>query len=142
MFFWRALNGSEVVRTLTGDRIYNTADDSVENEEDTRVPYCIITNNGGLNESESKDFGCEGSEDIENIGIEIAATSREELAMIAKAVRKAVKEAAADFDDSDAEELEFWLEDYSVSWGEVMFDPFKPCFWQMISYHCNTTASE
>lgn len=141
-FFYSAIAKSQAVQDATGGRIYNTADDSVENEEDTQVPYVIITNNGGQNQTESKDDVGESDTDTDNISIEIAATSREQLADIAKSVRKAVKAAFADFDDEDAVSFGFFLEDYTMSYGPVNFDEWKPCFWQTLNYQCETTAEE
>ena len=141
-FFYSAIAKSQAVQDATGGRIYNTADDSVENEEDTLTPYIIITNNGGQNVTEDKDDVGESMTDSDSISVEIAANNREQLAIIATAVRKAVKEAFADFDDEDAVSLGFFLQDYTMSYGPVNFDEWKPCFWQTLNYQCETTAEE
>lgn len=135
-FFYSAIAKSQAVQDATGGRIYNTADDSVENEEDTLTPYIIIANNGGQNQTESKDDVGESDTDTDNISIEIAATSREQLADIAKAVRKAVK---AEFADTVEDSM---IYDYTFSYGPVNFDEWKPCYWQTLNYQCETTAEE
>lgn len=141
-FFYQAIAADATITGATGGRIYNTADDSVENEEDTQVPYVIITNQGGQNVVEDKDDTGESDTDQDNISIEVAATSREELHAICVAIRKAVKQAFADFTDEDAETLGFTIEDYNLNYGPVSFDPWKPCFWQTLNYQCETTAEE
>lgn len=135
-FFYQAIAASEVVKEATDGRIYNTADDSVENEADTQVPYVIITNNGGQNNVEDKDDVGESDTDTDNISIEIAATSREQLATIATAIRKAVK---AEFAESVVGDT---IIDYTFSYGPVNFDEWKPCYWQNLNYQCETTAEE
>lgn len=141
-FFYQAIAASEVVQEATDGRIYNTADDSVENEEETLTPYIIIMNNGGQNLTEDKDDVGESMTDSDSISVEIAANTREQLATIATAVRKAVKAAFADFDDEDAARLGFFLQDYQMTYGPVNFDEWKPCYWQTLNYQCETTAEE
>lgn len=140
-FFFKAIAADATITEATGGRIYNTADDSVENEEDTQVPYVIITNQGGQNVVEDKDDAGESGTDQENISIEIAATSREELYGIAKAVRLAVKDAFADSAELGADG-EPGIFDYQVSWGPINFDEWKPCYWLVLNYVCETTAEE
>lgn len=138
-FFYRAIAHNATALTLTEARIFNTADESVDDAEDTRVPYVIITNNGGRNDTGSKDDQGESDTDIDNISVEIAATSREQLHEIAEAIRAAIKQAFSDFGD-EYSDLGFWLNDYTFSYGPVNYDAFKPCYWQTLNYECETSA--
>lgn len=139
-FFWKALRESAEVIEVTDGRIFNTADDSVEPEhpEQTKVPYAIIMNNGTQNQVDSKDDGVESDYDNDSISIEIAATTRSELADIAQLVRETIRTAADNFSDEEETELGFRLIGYTFTASAVQFDPWKPCFWQNLNYVCET----
>lgn len=139
-FFWKALRESAEAIEVTDGRIFNTADDSVEPDEPdkTAIPYIMILNNGTQNQVESKDDGIESDYDNDSIALEIAASTREELADIAELVRKTIRKAAEEFTRDDGAELGFNLIDYTFSSSGVQFDPWKPCFWQNLNYACET----
>jgi len=140
-FFFKSLKEDEDVMDAVDGRIINTADTTVDPEsaDDTEIPYIIITNEGTVNDEESKDSVGESDTDTDTISIVIAAKTRSELADVAKLVRKTIKAAFADMDDETAESLGFWLNDYSFTASGVNFDEWKPCMWQTLNYKCETT---
>lgn len=96
-----------------------------------------MTFDGLTNGGWTKDSGYEGGEDRVQIGIEIAARTRQQLAGLAVAVRQTVRsylENVAD-DDEDYPLVPF---DYTFSSEAVQYDSLKPCYWQTLRYDCST----
>lgn len=136
-FFYKALKESADIIEVTEGRIYNTIDDELD-PDSSALPSILILNEGTQNQTESKDDGMESETDIDSIMIGISARSRKELADIATLVRKVIKEKANNFDDDDAEELGFYLNDYTFTSSAVTWDQMKPCYWQELNYQCET----
>ena len=142
MVFFAALKASTEVEGLTEGRIYNTAipgtDDDVDNEP---VPYIVVTYDGMNNEEQTKDDPYEGDTDIVSIGVEITANDREQLAALADSVRVAVSDFVANYqpEENDANDLTDELpEGFTVSAQAVMYDPWKPCYYQVLNWRCET----
>ena len=139
--FFDALAASTDIAALVGDRIYNTAIPGTDEDADNEpVPYIIVTFDGLNNEDYTKDNDYEGDTDIVQIGIEIAANDRQELANIAGLVRSAVDNYFANYEPQAGEEdmTEEIPDDYSFSAQAIQYDPWKPCFWQVLNYRCDT----
>lgn len=145
MVFFRAMKESRELSEMVGEQIFNTAipgtDSDVDNVE---VPYIVVKYDGMNNEDATKDDPYEGDTDIVNIGVEIAARSREGLADIADAVRRAVSSFCQNYDyeeddDGIADEIP---EGFTLSAQAVQYDPWKPCFWQVLSWRCETKRIE
>ena len=119
-------------------RIYNTSID-VPDEEllNEPVPYIIITFDGMQNEGFTKDNDWEGDTDKVQVSIEVTAEDRETLGAIVTAIRQVViayftniEPTAADFD--------LVPDDYTLSAGQIQYDSIKPCYWQTLTYNCDT----
>ena len=123
-------------------RIYNTAipvpDEDLDN---VPVPYIIVMYNGMTNDNTTKD-DYESDTDTVNIGIEVAATTRGQLATIMQMIRDAVRNFFSNYtppEDDDAEDLSDEIPiDYQVSATDVRYDAYKPCHWQVLNYQCDT----
>jgi hypothetical protein len=91
------------------------------------------------NDVETKDDPYEGDSDSVNISIEIAAKTRPELGQLAEAVRRQVHQYFVDADPDD-EDADLIPHDYQFSAQAVIYDSSKPCYWQVLSYQCDTNA--
>ena len=139
--FFDAMNSSTDLAALVGDRIYNTAIPGTDEDIDNvPVPYIVVTFDGLNNEDYTKDNDFEGDTDIVQIGIEVAANDREELANIANLIRSTVDNYFANYEPSAGEEdlTDEIPEDYSFSAQAVQYDAWKPCYWQVLNYRCDT----
>jgi len=142
--FYAALKSNAELVGLVGDRIESTAipvpDDEFLNEP---VPFIIITFDGLQNDGFTKDNSYEGCEDTVQIGIEIDAENREQLGVIAEMVRATVISFFENYTpptDPGAEDLTQLIPDnYTFSAGPIQYDPIKPCFFQTLTYNCDTT---
>ena len=139
IIFYNALAANEQLMLLVGDRVYNTADENGgEFGENTPVPYIINTFDGLANDQSTKD-SYEGATDKVTVSVEIAAGSRDELAIIAEAVRRAIREYFESRVSTDAD-YELVPYDYDLQAGPVQYDWMKPCYWQTLSYTCDVKA--
>ena len=162
LIFFDALSAdTELMQTL-GNRLYNTAIPMPDADADkVPLPYCIITFDGMNNQDTTKDDPYEGGTDQVQIGIEVAAKTREQLGVIMRRIRKIIHEdfmfvwGYADLRDTNDVQLEdtngFRLRvmreydeivnripyNYTVSAQAVQYDPWKPCFWQVLNYQCD-----
>lgn len=136
--FYSALKAnSTLVQTVEG-RIYNTAiplpDDECLNEP---VPYIIISFDGLGNTGYTKDNSYEGCTDEVKISIEVVANDREQLGELTKTIRQTV----IDFfesDDHTQAELELIPNSYTFTASQVSYDADKPCYFQTLTYNCDT----
>ena len=137
--FYNALLSSSELTSLVGDRIYNTSiavpDEDLLNEP---VPYIIITFDGMQNEGYTKDNSFEGDTDKVQIGIEITADNREALGTLTQAVRDAVIAYFEDQEGHASQDYDLVPQDYTLSSGPVQYDPIKPCYYQTLTYNCDT----
>lgn len=145
IIFITALQQSQAIANIVGDRIYGTAiplpDEDAEN---VPVPYIIVTYDGMQNDAGTKDNLYEGSEDRVQIGIEVAAPSRPQLALLTQTVRDVIKAqfiANIEAMDAGSEDDDLMLTplDYQLTASAVQYDGDKPCYWQVLNYACVTT---
>lgn len=127
--FYEALKTATPILQMTGGRIFNTVYPEVAEDKD-EIPYIIIAHDGVQNRTDSKDDIGEGSTDIETISILIVAGDRERspLATLAQLVRSRIRQAANQWD----------IYDYTFSAGPVQYDMYKPCYYQTLTYVCET----
>ena len=137
--FYNALSSSSDLAAYVDDRIYNTSipvpDDDLLNEP---VPYIIITFDGMQNDGYTKDNSFEGDTDKVQIGIEITAANRQDLGTIADLVRTIVIAYFEDTEGHTIDDYDLVPEDYAITAGPVQYDPVKPCFFQTLTYNCDT----
>lgn len=133
---------AELMAMLPAKDVYNTAIALPEAKAaNAPVPYLIVTFDGMQNEDETKDDGYEGGTDKVQISIEIAAKKRPQLGTIATMVRQTVRDYFKNIEDTD-ELYDEVPEDYTLTAGPVNYDELKPCYWQVLTFQCDTKVIE
>jgi hypothetical protein len=141
IIFVKALrDDEELMAKLAAGDVYNTAialpDEDLDNAP---LPYVIVSFDGLTNDIDTKDDPYESDSDAVNISIEIAARTRPELCQLAEAVRHQVHQYFLDADPTD-EDADLIPHDYQFSAQAVNYDSLKPCYWQVLTYQCDTNA--
>jgi hypothetical protein len=141
IIFVKALRANaDLIQQLAAGDVYNTAialpDEDLDNAP---LPYVIVSFDGLTNDVETKDDPYEGDSDNVTISIEIAAKTRTELGQLAEAVRRQVHQYFVDDDQTD-EDSDMIPLDYQFSAQQVNYDQMKPCYWQVLTYQCDTNA--
>ena len=137
--FYNALRSNAELMATVGGRIESTSipvpDEQLDN---TPVPYIIITFDGLQNEGHTKDNSFEGDTDKVQIGIEITAADRETLGTIADLVRSTVIAYFEATEGHAIDDYDLVPQDYNLTAGPIQYDPVKPCFFQTLTYNCDT----
>lgn len=141
IIFVKALrSNATLIEQLPAGDVYNTTialpDEDVDNAP---LPYIIVTFDGLQNDVETKDDPFEGETDNVTISIEIAAKTRPELGELAEAVRHTLHDYFVEADPED-EDFDLVPADYQFTAQQVNYDALKPCYWQVLSYQCDTNA--
>ena len=141
IIFVKALRADEeLMAKLAAGDVYNTAialpDEDLDNAP---LPYVIVSFDGLTNDIDTKDDPYESDSDAVSISIEIAARTRSELGQLADAVRHQVHQYFLDADLTD-EDADLIPHDYQFSAQAVNYDSLKPCYWQVLTYQCDTNA--
>ena len=141
IIFVKALRANaDLMAQLAAGDVYNTAialpDEDLDNAP---LPYAIVTFDGLNNDIDTKDDPFESDSDSVNISIEIAAKTRNELGQLAEAIRRQVHQYFINADPTD-EDADLIPHDYQFSAQAVNYDSMKPCYWQVLSYQCDTNA--
>lgn len=133
IFIAALTSSAEVMQTIDG-RLYSTAIPMPdEDAENVPVPYIIVTFNGLNNEGTTKDDPFEGYTDVVQIGVEVTAINREQLAELTQLVRSTIH----DYLTEDVDDERQTIDDYQLSAEAVQYDSMKPCYWQTIRYQCD-----
>ena len=141
IIFVKALRANaDLMAQLAAGDVYNTAialpDEYLDNAP---LPYAIVTFDGLTNDIDTKDDPFESDSDSVNISIEIAAKTRNELGQLASAIRRQVHQYFINADPTD-EDADLIPHDYQFSAQAVNYDQMKPCYWQVLTYQCDTNA--
>jgi hypothetical protein len=141
IIFVKALRANaDLMAHLAAGDVYNTAialpDEDLDNAP---LPYAIVTFDGLNNDIDTKDDPFESGSDSVNISIEIAAKTRNELGQLAEAIRRQVHQYFINADPTD-EDADLIPHDYQFSAQAVNYDQLKPCYWQVLTYQCDTNA--
>ena len=141
IIFVKALqSNTALVESLPAKGIYNTSIPLPDADMlNAPVPYIIVRMTGVNNDASNKDESFEGESDTVNIDVEVCAETREELGDMAETVRKTIREYFETADPED-EDYELVPVDYQFGATGVMYDPDKPCFYQSLTYQCDTNA--
>lgn len=138
--FYNALRSNSTLMTRVGGRIESTSipvpDEDFLNEP---VPYVIITFDGLQNEGFTKDNSFEGDTDKVQVSIEVAAESRDELGEIMQTIRETV---VAYFEDDEGhawDDYQYIPNIYTFTASAIGYDSMKPCYYQTLTYNCDTT---
>lgn len=141
--FYTALKSSETIMTVIGDRIYSTAVPVPDEELDNvPLPYIVISFDGLTNETMTKDNSYEGEEDSVNIGVMVVCGNRELLGDLTVAIREQIRTYFQGYTPTLGEEdlTDLIPEDYILTASAIQYDPYKPCYWQTLSYQCDTNS--
>lgn len=137
--FYNALRSNASLMEQVGGRIESTSipvpDDQLLNEP---VPYIIITFDGLHNEGFTKDNNFEGDTDKVVVGIDVTANNRDELGDLVETIRQTVIEYFENVTKGDAD----WPlipTNYTFSASAIGYEPMKPCYYQTLTYNCDTT---
>ena len=116
-----------------GNRVVSTCFEIPPTDEDnTPLPNIIITFDGFQNQQTTKDCVWEAGEDRVQVGVDVAATSPDEVKALIRKVRRAVEQYVATMygNGEDIPELE------SLSSDGLAWDWMKPCYFQKLTYQC------
>ena len=138
--FYNALRSNAALMTQVGGRIESTSipvpDEDFLNEP---VPYIIITFDGLQNEGFTKDNDFEGILDRVQVSIEVAAESRDELGSIMQTIRQTIIEYFEDDEGHAWDDYDYIPQNYTFTASAVGYDSIKPCYYQTLTYNCDTT---
>lgn len=139
IIFVRALRSNdELMEQLPAGDVYNTTIAMPEQDaENAPLPYIIVTYDGMQNLDTDKDSPFEGDTDRVQIGIEVASESRPQLATLTEQIRTTVREFFENLDSSD-EDYDLVPLSVDFSAQAVQYDEWKPCYWQVLQYQCDT----
>ena len=139
IIFVRALRSNdELMEQLPAGDVYNTTIAMPEQDaENAPLPYIIVTYDGMQNLDTDKDSPFEGDTDRVQIGIEVASESRPQLATLTEQIRTTVREFFENLDSSD-EDYDLVPLSVDFSAQAVQYDEWKPCYWQVLQYQCET----
>ena len=133
--FIAALSQSEDVMEVISGRLYGTAIPMPDEDADNvPAPYVIVSFNGLTNDSQTKDCPYEGDTDSVQIGIEVTADSLGQLHDLTQLIREVVLDYMENLDDNP-------VTDYQFSAQPIVYDPEKPCYWQVLNYQCEVYNS-
>lgn len=137
--FYNALRSNAELMATVGGRIESTSipvpDEQLDN---TPVPYIIITFDGLQNEGHTKDNSFEGETDKVQVGIEVAADSRDDLGEIMKTIRDTIIEYFEDTEGHAWDDYAYIPQNYTLTASAIGYDGDKPCYYQTLTYNCDT----
>lgn len=141
IIFVKALRAdADLMAKLAAKDVYNTAIALPDEDADNApLPYVIVTFDGLTNDESTKD-DYESTIDKVNIGVEIAARTRQELGALAKQVRSQIRRFFMNAVETD-EYFDMIPLDYQFTASQVNYDQMKPCHWQILNYQCDVRNS-
>lgn len=126
------LTTAEKIQALTEGRIYSTCVEVPPTEDDnTPVPYIVITDDQTSNEQGTKDNIWEGITDHVAASVYINATSPYDVRILRRLVRKAVTEYVMAMENQDPPFLTALTQE-GIAW-----DWTKPCYYDTLHYSCD-----
>ena len=128
---YAALTANETLSSETGGRIYSTCIEVPPTDEDnTPLPYIVITEEPSQNDQGTKDNVWESGTDIVNVGVIVNATSPAEV----KRLRKIVRKAVGSYVESMTENIPYLRQ---ASRDGIAWDWTKPCYYDTLHYQCD-----
>lgn len=139
LIFVKALRAdTELMSKLPAKDVYNTAIAMpAEKAANAPVPYIIVSYDGMQGDDSTKDDSYECTTDRVQIGVEVAAANRKQLAELTEKVRVAVRTYFNLLSENDPDYALLPL-DVTLSAQAVQYDDIKPCYWQVLNYVCDT----
>lgn len=101
-----------------------------EDADNVPVPYVIVTFDGLTNDQGTKDDRYESPYDTVNIGVEVTAKTLDDLHELTQMVRDTILSYLRTTDTA--------INDYLFSAQQIQYDSQKPCYWQVLTYQCDT----
>ena len=130
-----ALTADNGIGLLLRGGIHSTCIEVPPTEDDnTPLPYIIITDDPFQNETGTKDDLWESDTDRVQASIEIAAGSPAEVKELRRMVRQAIAAHVATLQDQP------YL--VSVSNDGIAWDWLKPCYYDRLHYQCDVNTSD
>lgn len=137
--FYNALRSNATLMAQVDGRIESTSIPVPDKQLDnTPVPYIIITFDGLQNEGHTKDNSFEGETDKVQVGIEVAANTRDDLGEIMQAIRETIIEYFEDTDGHAWDDYQYIPTNYTLTASAIGYDGDKPCYYQTLIYNCDT----
>ena len=128
---YAALTADETLVSETGGRIKSTCIEVPPTDEDnTQLPYIIIMEEPSQNDQGTKDSVWESDMDIVNVGVEISASSPDEV----KRLRKIVRAAIGSYVESITEDIPYLRQ---ATRDGIAWDWTKPCYYDTLHYQCD-----
>ena len=143
-FFIKALRAdTTLMESLPAKDVYDNIAYPDVDMENVALPYIIVNNEGGQNLQESKDDMQEGPQDQTTVSIRIVARNHDELADMALAVRKDIRQYIIDsqqrqHDGTATDDDRLCPDTYDFHFSEIANDTLKPCFTIIFYYQCVT----
>lgn len=138
MLFHAALEANHDLMEMLGGRVFNTARPELDEQED-KLPYAIITYEGGASSGDTKDNDLSAL-DSANISILLVVGDRQGLADVTELVEDSISDAFEQYDElNEKHQWRFYIDDCTPSAGPVQYDPAKPCYFQTLTYQCDTS---
>ena len=112
-------------------RLYGTAIGLPDEDADNvPVPYVIVTFDGLTNNQGTKDDRYESDYDTVNIGVDVTARTLDDLHELTQMVRDTILSYLRTTDTA--------IMDYNFAAQQIQYDSLKPCYWQVLTYQCDT----
>ena len=136
-------NAALIAQLPAGD-VYNTAIALPDEDADNApLPYVIVSFDGLNNQDATKDDDFEADSDQVQIGIEIAAETRPKLGELAVMIRKTITDRFQQIaQDPQDEDYALLPNAYTMQAQPVQYDSLKPCYWQRLTFQCDTNPDE
>ena len=126
----KAIKADSALMGAIGGRLYGTAIPLPEEDADNvPTPFAIVTYDAMVNDSLTKD-DLEGGTDTVTVSVQVAASTLEALHTLTQAVRDAVR-GYVKGNDTD-------IVDYQLSARGIQYDDLRRCYWQTLTYQCET----
>lgn len=125
-----ALDADQGIQTVIDGRLFSTCVEVPPMQDDnTPVPYLIITDDPYNNDQSTKDNVWEGNTDKVQASVIISANSPEEVRALRRKVRKAIRDYVVANGTGDL---------YLVSSSNegIAWDWTKPCYYDILHYTC------
>lgn len=136
--FYNAIRSNAALMEQVGGRIESTSipvpDDQLDNEP---VPYVIISFDGLQNEGFTKDNSYEGDTDKVQVSIDVTAQTRDELGDLMQTIRQTVIDYFEGIQKTD-DDWPLIPNNYTLTASPVAYDSMKPCYYQTLTYNCDT----
>ena len=128
---YAALTADETLSSETGGRIYSTCIEVPPTDEDnTPLPYIVITEEPSQNDQCTKDDVWESDTDIVNVGVIVSAASPAEV----KRLRRIVRKAVGTYVESMTGNIPYLRQ---ASRDGIAWDWTKPCYYDTLHYQAD-----